>query len=250
MVHFRLLGGSRAWGLICQKMVNWSPQSTSISKVFFAKGFHSGFSCLSLFIPFESTWGFVGHMAPMACTFIKYISNAYTLKYSCFDTLSRWRCSGSSGSSGFRDDVVPFRPCCGTGWITISGTWRQGPRLKRPCICQSTPRQLMDQCLDALMETGSWDRRTLRRTIFDWRPRRADDSMDLQKGGLSVCVFNVFCAIEVVMIGSGELYDCRLLFFRTDRFGAPINCKSHVFVVREMWESVSWKKLVSLEILR
>ena len=31
--------------------------------------------------------------------------------------------------------------------------------------------------------------------------------MDLQTGGLSVC------ATEVVMIGSGDLYDCHLLFF-------------------------------------
>ena len=47
--------------------------------------------------------------------------------------------------------------------------------------------------------------------------------MDLQTGGLSVC------ATEVVMIGSGDLYDCHLLFFfffRTDRFGAPIYCKA------------------------
>ena len=38
--------------------------------------------------------------------------------------------------------------------------------------------------------------------------------MDLQTGGLSVC------ATEAVMIGSGDLYDCHLLFFfflRTDR---------------------------------
>ena len=31
--------------------------------------------------------------------------------------------------------------------------------------------------------------------------------MDLQTGGLSVC------ATEAVMIGSGDLYDCHLLFF-------------------------------------
>lgn len=48
--------------------------------------------------------------------------------------------------------------------------------------------------------------------------------MDLQKGGLSVCVFHCFCAIEVVMIGRCELYHCHF-FFLTDRFGGPIYSK-------------------------